>query len=145
MRYNQKMIFIKLPLPISVNRMYIRTKRRVILSSEARTYKEESKIRLSKYKNSFDAHQEIIYFTLWGLSNKRGDTHNNEKLLWDSLEYAGVYPNDRALRHCAGSTYMMDEKKEGFVIVGLCAYDAYLANPISLNELTDIAKRKFVT
>ncbi|MBL4707083.1 MAG: hypothetical protein JKY48_01395 [Flavobacteriales bacterium] len=114
------------------------------MNPEAAKYKSDVKLMTKSFRKVFkDEKKELIYFTLWGLRNKRGDNHNNEKLLWDSLEYAEIYPNDRLLRHSAGSTYVMDKDKFGFVIVGLETYEEYLKKPIQLKALTDIAKSKF--
>jgi len=109
---------------MSVNRIYAPARNSfnhgIFIKDEAKRYKRDVSFLTRDIRHSFRPDEEIIYFTFWGLKDKRNDSHNNEKLLWDALEYAQVYPNDRMLRHSAGSTYIMDKK--GFVVVGLQKY-----------------------
>ena len=54
------MIFIKLPMPISVNRMYKRTKRGIYLNPEAAKYKSDVKLMTKSFRKVFKDEKKRI-------------------------------------------------------------------------------------
>lgn len=94
----QRMIEFEMPWSPSVNCYYRRVLRGVIINEKGKAYRREAAYALQEFKGSFTAEQRLSLYIEAYPPDKRGrDLDNLLKCFIDSVEYAGVFPNDEQI------------------------------------------------
>lgn len=86
-----------LPFPPSANTYYRNLHGRTILSKKGRLYREEV---IRQIGTSHDTLTDRLHaiVRLYPPDRRARDWDNFQKAVWDSLQHAGVYQNDRQVR-----------------------------------------------
>lgn len=89
---------IELPYPPSVNHYYIRAKSGVILGAKGRQYRRDVNLLCVKYRGHITADMRIsLVVNVYPPDKRKRDLDNLMKAVGDSLQYAGVYPDDNQI------------------------------------------------
>lgn len=84
--------------PPSVNSYYKRVLRGVVINEKGKAYRRDAAYALKYLRNSFTAEQRLMVTINAFPPNKRAhDLDNILKCLLDSIEYAGVFPDDKQI------------------------------------------------
>lgn len=91
------MIKFNVSIPPSINHCYFYKGGRRIKTTKAREFERETEtiVRHLKVKKFEDDKKIICNLVFYFPDNRRRDTHNTLKLLFDSIERAGFYKDDR--------------------------------------------------
>jgi Holliday junction resolvase RusA-like endonuclease len=120
-------VTFKLPLPPTVNRMYIRVKRRVMLTREAREYKWTVERAMNEFKPPKFAPDSMIGFGMCVYpSNGREalrDVDNGVKIVLDGFQQAGLYANDRQVKEMHVKMMPIQRMNEGYIVVTFYSLD----------------------
>ena len=90
-------IAYQLPYPPSLNHMYMRTKRGVILNDKARSYREDVISTIGKGHTTLKQDLAMRVY-LYMPDKRKRDIDNPAKAIFDSLTHAGVYADDSQIK-----------------------------------------------
>ena len=105
---------LELPWPPSINKYYSRGRNTVFLRKEVKEYFEA--VYYLCYQQKIQKIKGDIFLTLFLFppDERRRDIDNLKKAIYDSLQHAGVYNDDRQIK--ADCSYMCNPLKNGKVI-----------------------------
>lgn len=102
--------------PVSVNRIYRRLKKGVVLTKKAAEYKAYTAWKFKRLTKLYDKPVQLIV-ELYSADKRVRDIDNGMKILFDAIEHSGVIDNDFQIKKLVVTSHVGAEKAYARVLI----------------------------